>query len=452
MRAGPIVLVLGWLLISGPANAQQDAPAGPVPVAALAQRRALLLDRIGDGVVVLKATRVQDMEGEDFPQATDFRQDDDFFYLTGLETPRAWLVLNAHSHAPDQVTLYIQPRDETEEPWTGARLSTADAAAQSGIRDVRSIETVASDVAALLSASSQLYVKLPGAARETCDQLASARQADCDWLFLQPLKPRALELRDVRPQLAALRLVKDDDELRRMRRAIAITDDALRYAMQHYKPGAWEYEIEAGIEAVFHAGGAERVGFPTIVGSGPNSTTLHYDKSRRRTQPGDLVVLDIGAEYGYYTADVTRTMPISGKFTARQRAIYDLVLGAQQAALDSVRPGMTLPRLDDIARAYLQQHSGTLCGNRTCDDFFIHGVGHWLGMDVHDPGMIGTAFTAGMVLTIEPGVYLPAEQLGVRIEDDVLVTSTGHELLSGDAPRRAQDVERLMAGEATSAK
>lgn len=452
MRARTAVLILGGLLLSVPARAQQGAPAGPVPVAALAQRRALLLDRIGDGVIVLRAARVQDMEGEDFPQATDFRQDDDFFYLTGLETPNSWLVMVAHSNAPDQVILFVPPRDETQEQWTGPLLSTAEAAAQSGIRDVRSSVTVADDVARLLNGRPQLYVKLPGLAHETCDPVDVIRQKDCYWLFLQPLKPQPLELRDVHAQIAALRLVKDEDELRRMRRAIAITDAALRYAMQHYKPGAWEYEIEAGIEQVFHESGAERVGFPTIVGSGPNSTTLHYDKSRRRTQAGDLVVMDMGAEYGYYTADVTRTMPISGKFSPRQRALYDLVLGAQQAAIDSVRPGMTLPRLDEIAREYMQRHSGTLCGQRTCDDYFIHGVGHWLGMDVHDPGSMGAPFAPGMVVTVEPGVYLPNEQLGIRIEDDVLVTSSGHEVLSDAAPRRADEIERLMAGAASATK
>jgi len=239
--------------------------------------------------------------------------------------------------------------------------------------------------------------------------------------------------------------VKDADEMRRLRRAIEITTDAHRVAMARATPGIWEYELEAAIEHTFHSKGAERVGFTSIIGSGPNSTALHYDKSRRRTEAGDLVVMDIGADFGYYTADVTRTMPVSGKFTARQRALYDLVLGAQQAAIEAIKPGMDLVRLDEIAREYMRRNSGRLCAPRTCDEYFVHGIGHWLGMDVHDPAEINTPFAAGMVLTVEPGIYIPAEATGIRIEDDVLVTPTGYEVLSTSAPRTADEVEQAMA-------
>jgi Xaa-Pro aminopeptidase len=171
---------------------------------------------------------------------------------------------------------------------------------------------------------------------------------------------------------------------------------------------------------------------------------LHYDKNRRRMEAGDVVVMDIGAEFGYLSADVTRTAPVSGTFTPRQRAIYGLVLATQQTAIDSVRPGMSIPRLNQIARAYLQAHSDTLCGNVTCDKYFVHGLSHWLGMDVHDVGNIQTPLAPGMVLTVEPGIYLPHEALGIRIEDDVLVTAEGHEVLSAAAPRRPEEVEALM--------
>ena len=240
-------------------------------------------------------------------------------------------------------------------------------------------------------------------------------------------------------------MVKDADEIARLRKAIDITAEAQREAMRAAAPGMWEYEIEAVIEYTFRRRGAERVGFPSIVGSGINSTTLHYDKSRRRTEAGDLVVMDIGAEWGYYSADVTRTIPVSGKFTARQRAIYDLVYGAQQAAIDSVRPGMTIGQLTSIAQTYMREHSGKLCGDQPCNRYFIHGLSHWLGMDVHDVGPFNVPLRAGMVFTIEPGIYLPEERLGVRIEDDILVTETGGEVLSRGAPRTAADVEKAMA-------
>jgi len=206
----------------------------------------------------------------------------------------------------------------------------------------------------------------------------------------------------------------------------------------------WEYELEAVLEAGFRRRGADRLGYPSIVGSGFNGTTLHYSASRSQARDGDLVVVDAAGEYAQYTADVTRTFPVSGRFTPRQRAIYDLVLATQQAAMDSVRPGITMARLGQIARDYMRANSRDLCGPDSCLPYFIHGLGHWIGMDVHDVGPYATPLQPGMVFTIEPGIYIPAESLGVRIEDDVLVTQTGYELLSVAAPRRADEVERLM--------
>jgi Xaa-Pro aminopeptidase len=230
-----------------------------------------------------------------------------------------------------------------------------------------------------------------------------------------------------------------------VRRAIDISALGHVAAMQAARPGMWEYEIEAVLEAAFRRNGADRLGYPSIVGSGPNTTTLHYDVNRRQTRDGDLVLIDAGAEWGQYTADVTRTFPVSGKFTARQKAIYDLVLGTQQTAFDSTRPGTTIARLEEVARGYMRAHSGTLCGDETCDAYFIHGLSHWLGMDVHDVGDYRTPLGPGMVLTLEPGIYLPRESLGVRIEDDVLVTATGAEWLSAKAPKTTTEIERLMS-------
>ena len=452
MRTVTLILASMLLLAPGRASAQEGSPAGPVPVELVRQRRERLLDRVGEGVVVLRSARVQDMDGEDYAQAADFRQDNDFFYLTGLEAPGAWLVLRAREDGPDEVLLFVQPRDQAEEIWSGPRISTQAAGETTGIADVRTTERVAAEVGALLAPGKPLYVKVPRAAQEVCATRPGRERIDCTWLFLQPLAPSQVELRDVRPHVAALRLVKDADEIRRMRRAIEITADAHKVAMARAFPGIWEYELESHIEQTFHSKGAERVGFTSIVGSGPNSTALHYDKSRRRTEAGDLIVMDIGADFGYYTADVTRTIPVSGKFTARQRALYDLVLASQQAAIAAIRPGLDLIRLDSIAREYMRRNSGRLCGTRTCDQFFVHGLGHWLGMDVHDPAEISTPFAPGMVLTVEPGIYLPAESIGIRIEDDVLVTSNGYEVLSNGAPRTADEIERAMADDNATVK
>jgi Xaa-Pro aminopeptidase len=250
-----------------------------------------------------------------------------------------------------------------------------------------------------------------------------------------------------------MRLVKDAAEIAALPSAARISAEAHADLMAQARPGMYEYEMEAVIEAGFRRRGADRLGYPSIVGSGPNATTLHYDVNRRRTNAGELVVVDAAAEYAQYTADVTRTFPTSGTFTPRQRAIYELVLGAQQAAMDSTRPGVTLQRLSQIAFQYLHDHSGDLCpqrpeepsiGNRKCERYMIHGLSHWIGMDVHDVGPYNLPLAPGMVFTIEPGIYIPGEALGVRIEDDILVTDGGYENLSSAAPRAAADVERLM--------
>jgi Xaa-Pro aminopeptidase len=238
-------------------------------------------------------------------------------------------------------------------------------------------------------------------------------------------------------------VVKDDVELAAMRRSIVITTEAQRAAMRAIRPDMAEYEIEAVIEYTFRRHGADRVAFPSIVGSGPNSTTLHYDVNRRTMRAGDLVVMDIGAEYAQYAADVTRTVPVSGVFTPRQRAVYELVLATQQAAIDAVRPGITRADLSRIARRYMAEHSAGVCPGDDCTRYFIHGLTHWLGMRVHDVGG-RVPLVPGMVFTIEPGIYIPEEEIGIRIEDDILVTPEGAEVLSSGAPRSVEDIEALM--------
>ena len=178
-----------------------------------------------------------------------------------------------------------------------------------------------------------------------------------------------------------------------------------------------------------------------FVGSGANATVLHYDRNDARLRDGDLVLVDAGADQDHYMGDISRTYPINGKFTDRQRDLYELVLSTQEAAIDSVRPGVTIEDLNRIAREHMASNSGDLCGEETCEVFFVHGLSHHLGLDVHDPGLPNLPLAPGMVLTIEPGIYIPDEGIGIRIEDDVLVTENGHEILSSAAPKSVIAVE-----------
>jgi len=399
----------------------------PVDTAAVAARRRALLKRIGRGAALIPAGHERNIE-QDYVQDNDFRQDNTFYYFTELETQDAWLLLTARGPDSLETVLFLPPRTPSQERWTGLRLGPDSVAVRlSGIATVLPIDSLA---ARLRSAGGPVYTSLRPNSRDQ-----------------QPIASIVSDTRDVRPIVDSMRAVKDADEIARLRRAVDISVAGHIAAMRAAQPGMYEYELEAALEAGFRRNGADRLGYPSIVGSGPNTTTLHYDVNRRRTENGDLVVIDAAAEWGQYTADVTRTFPVNGKFTPRQKAIYDLVLGAQQAAFDALRPGVTMRELDGIARRYMREHSGSLCGARTCDDreFFNHGLGHPIGMDVHDVG-ISRPLEPGMVVTLEPGIYIQAEKLGVRIEDDVLVTAKGGEWLSAGAPRTTDAIERVMQG------
>jgi Xaa-Pro aminopeptidase len=218
--------------------------------------------------------------------------------------------------------------------------------------------------------------------------------------------------------------------------------------MKQMKPGLYEYQIAARMKDVHEWGGCAREAYAPIVGTGLNSTSLHYDVLDAQIQDGDVVVIDVGGEYGGYAADITRTLPANGKFTARQREIYQIVLGAQNAAIAAVKPGAKLyggkDSLMAISMEYINTHGKDLHG-QPLGKYYIHGVSHHLGLDVHDPGDRNRALEPGMVVTVEPGIYIPEEKIGVRIEDDVLVTADGNKIMSGRLPRTADEVEAAIA-------
>jgi Xaa-Pro aminopeptidase len=219
--------------------------------------------------------------------------------------------------------------------------------------------------------------------------------------------------------------------------------------MKMMRPGLYEYQIAAKMVEVHAMGGSEAEGYAPIVGAGPNSVVLHYDKLARKIEDGDIVVLDVGAQYSGYSADITRTLPANGKFSARQREIYEIVLGAQNAAIATLKPGIDLCKKGGhsaykVSYDYINSHGKDLHG-KSLGQYYIHGLGHDIGLDVHDPGEYCQQLKPGMVITMEPGIYIPEENLGVRIEDDVLITPDGHKLLSERLPRDPDQIEKIMA-------
>jgi len=256
-------------------------------------------------------------------------------------------------------------------------------------------------------------------------------------------------LRDIRGSITDLRVVKSPTEMVFLREAINLSVDAQLAAMKMMRPGLWEYQVAAKMVEVHATGGSEAEAYAPIVGAGPNATALHYDRLSRRIEDGDIVVLDVGAQYAGYAADITRTLPANGKFTLRQREIYDIVFNAQAAALAAMRPGMDMcakgkKSLFKISYEYINSHGKDQHG-KPLGQYFIHGLGHNIGLDVHDPGDSCRPLTVGQVVTVEPGIYIPEENLGVRIEDDVLITESGYELLSAKLPRSAEEIEKIMA-------
>lgn len=252
------------------------------------------------------------------------------------------------------------------------------------------------------------------------------------------------ELKDVRRTLAGMRQIKMASELELLTRVTELSMDAHLEAMRMMRPGLWEYEVAARMEYIYKRGGCQRSGYAPIVGSGFFSTVLHYNELGRRIEDGDIIVLDVGGEYSGYVADITRTLPANGKFSPRQREIYEVVLGAQNAVLAQLKPGARMADLTRVAREYMNNSPVKDKDGKPLGQYFIHGLGHHVGLNVHDAND-GSALAPGMVLTIEPGIYIPEENLGVRIEDMVLITADGFKLMTARLPRTVADVERTMA-------
>ena len=354
-------------------------------------RRERLAERIKGNVLVLRAAPEQEL--------VEYQQERNFYYLTGFDEPNAILLLDASS-VPPQEYLFLPERKAAEERWTGRKLGPgSEAESVTGFANVLSTAEFDDKLKSLSEHAKSVY-----------------------------------GLKEVADEIASLRQVKSPTEIALLENAIQITLKAQQAAARTIAPRTMEYEVEAALEYEFRRNGAERPGFPSIVGSGPFSTILHYDQNSRRMEASDLVVVDIGAEYGGYSADVTRTYPVSGKFSARQREIYQIVLDAQKAALAKIKPGATISEIHQAAISHIK--------SKGYEKHFIHGTSHHIGLEVHDVGDVKRPLQENMIITVEPGIYIPEEQLGVRIEDDVLVTPTGYRMLS-IFPKEIDEIEAL---------
>jgi Xaa-Pro aminopeptidase len=411
------------------------------------ERRNRLAERIGSGTIVMWGA------GDDrgYGDVGTFRQSSAFFHLTGVELPNAIMVLRP---ADGFDALFLPPRNPNVERWTGPKFGPGEEAAEAlGFDEVLSTDPSEIVLDARRRPVPGFEGKLQGWLGEPGGTLwtefpavGTSAVPPPSHRFVALLRDRmpSFDVKDLSDHLTALRLVKDDGEIDLMRKAVAASMAGQRAAARAIAPSVGEGAVDGVVYAAFRSHGAEGVAFPSIVGCGTNATTLHYDQNAGTCNDGELVVVDIGARYGYYCGDLTRTYPVNGRFNDRQRAIYDLVLEAHDRVAEAIKPGIRIFDLRMIAYGVMEASDLRDGNGASLGQYFIHGLGHFLGLDAHDPGSEEAALVPGNVITNEPGIYIPDEALGVRIENDFLVTSTGSENLSAELPVTAPEVEALM--------
>lgn len=429
------------------------------------ERREALMDKIGNGTAIFRSAPTAVMHND---VEYNFRQDSDFFYLTGFNEAEAVAVLAPH-HAEHKFILFVQPKDREKEVWSGYRCGVEAAKEIYGADEAYPINELDEKLPQYLEKANRIYYRL--GRDDNFNQTVLKH-----WQILMRTYPKRgtgpIAIEDTAPILHSMRLIKSDSELAMMRKAADIAVSAHNHAIKFTAPGKYEYEVQAEIEHIFRLRGAFGPAYPSIVASGANACVLHYVENDRQMQDGQLLLIDAGCAYGYYNSDITRTFPVGGKFTPEQKALYDIVLEAQKKAIAQVQPGNPYNLIHDVAVRVLTEglvELGILKGEidklieeEKYKPFYMHRTGHWLGLDVHDVGVYQHGenpqiLQPGQVTTVEPGLYIvpdtkPAEDqpeidprwvgIGIRVEDDVLVTATGNEILTAGVPKEISELER----------
>lgn len=389
-----------------------------------AARRAALRKALPPGAIVALSGGGEPERGG---LRSPFFQEANFLYLTGWREPNAHLIL-----ASEGEFLFLPKRSEIRDRYTGRKAAPDDSEirAVSGFENVAESGEFAARLKELAAASDRPIYWLPGSAAAVKEALPGR------------------ELSDATLPIARLRMIKSPAEIARIQRSVDATLEAHLAAWQRVKPGLYEYQVAATMGSTYFERGCERHAYMPIVASGPMSISLHYSANKRRMDSGELLLMDVGAECADYAADITRTIPVNGRFTRRQREIYDIVLGAQQAAIDAAKPGLKLlgletDSLNGIARRYVDSHGKDLHGE-PLGKYYLHSLGHHVGLDVHDATDPALELAPGMVVTIEPGIYIAEESIGIRIEDVILITEKGAKVLSSALPRDAREIEKRL--------
>lgn len=426
-------------------------------------RRQKLIKHMGKGVAILKGAPEQIRTNDtEYP----YRQDSDFYYLTGYTEPGAACIIDPNNQE-HPFTLFVLPQDPKKEVWTGWRMSFAETVEKFGASQAQDIAEFDAAALAAMKTASRVYTNLNHDKThqyKMLDQVGQIRKE----VQRSGGGPEGLE--SIGAITHGMRLIKDKFEMELMQKAADISASAHRKAMQSCSPGMYEYQLQAVLESHFvHEGGAGPA-YTSIVGAGDNATVLHYVKNRDKIVDGDLILIDAAAEYEMYASDITRTFPANGKFSEAQRDIYKVVLNAQKAVIAAAKPGVSFQELHDLDLrllvegmldiGLLQGSADDVIKNETYHEYFMHKTGHWLGLDVHDMGNYmadGDSVTLkpGMVFTVEPGIYVNSKSkaparfrgIGIRIEDDILITENGNKNLTSAVPKEISEIESLMKSE-----
>lgn len=405
------LIIICQLAIAEPAPKQFD-------YSVFKERRQTLCDSLVEGVAILYA------EG-DYGE-NGFRSDGYFFYLTGLNEPGAILMLTPGFY--DEQILLLPPRDADKERWTGFRLNLNDSLKTAlGFDQISRTGSLGRRITSCMKKTAVMHM---------ISRLRSpSSDISPDLEFYRKVSSRVpgATIKNASHFLEKMRMIKSPDEIKAIEKAIAITHKGLTDLLAGIKPGVYEYQLDGILQESFKKQDARYMAFSAIVGTGKNGAILHYDAKEDTVKAGDLLLLDVGAEWNYYCADISRTVPIDGKFNKRQAELYDLVLKAQQAAIDIIKPGVLIRDVHEAANSVFRD-AGYV-------DYYFHGTSHHLGLDVHDSADRNLVLEPGMVFTVEPGLYIDKEGIGIRIEDDVLVTENGSRVLSKDIPKTIKDVE-----------
>ena len=409
-------------------------------------RRKELLSKLDDNAVVIVSTNSEQKRNSDVNYP--FRPDSNFWYLTGFIEPDAIAVFSKNNY-----TIFLKPKDVTKEIWNGLRLGVEMAPKTLLANNAYDIDTFLDKIESLLTSESSLYFDAPG--NSGWKDVSSTNKLNQSIALKFRNRTQLLD-----PYLSEMRLIKDSTEIQHMQTAADLASKAHMQAMIKTRPGLYEYHITAVFDTLFRKEDSEH-SYPPIVAGGENACILHYNENNKLLNDGELLLIDAGCEILGYASDITRTFPINGKFSEPQKEIYEIVLKAQKSAIASIVPGEAVNKPHEIACDVITQELiklGIMDDASSLRDFYMHGTGHWLGLDVHD---VGTKeidntirkFKVGMVTTVEPGIYIRKSDkvdpkywnIGIRIEDDVLVTEDGHHILSKAAIKELKDIEQLMS-------